>query len=146
MTEAFGVHGAAGVHEAAGVQDAIRLTGMTFRASHGVLGHERAHPQTFIVDLMARVDLGLASVSDDLADSLDYSHLSAIVASVVLGPPVYLIEHLAGLIADAAMAAFPKIHAIAVTVHKPHAPLNELVADVSVTVNRVREERPAPSR
>lgn len=127
------------------LRDEIRISGLQFRACHGVMPHEQEIPQTFIVDLVAKVDLFTPSMSDELDHSVDYSALAEMVANVVLGPPVKLIEHLAGQIADAIMRAFTPIQVIAVTVHKPHAPLNELVADVSVTVSRVRDERTARS-
>lgn len=120
-------------------RDEIRIAGLQLRACHGVLSHEQGIPQTFIVDLVAKVDLYTASMSDELDHSVDYSKLAEIVARVVQGPPVKLIEHLAGQIADLIMCDFTPIQEIVVTVHKPHAPLNELVADVSVTVSRVRD-------
>lgn len=122
-------------------RDEIRLRGLQLRACHGVMPHEQEIPQTFVVDLSAKVDLFTPSMSDELDHSVDYSKLAATVARVVLGPPVKLIEYLAGQIADEIMREFSPIQEIAVTVHKPHAPLNELVADVSVTVSRVRDER-----
>lgn len=122
------------------LRDEIRISGLQLRACHGVMPHEQEIPQTFVVDLVARVDLFTPSMSDDLDHSVDYSQLAQTVAHVVLGPPVKLIEHLAGQIADHIMRDFAPIQEIAVTVHKPHAPLNELVADVSVTVSRVRDE------
>lgn len=113
--------------------------GMPFRASHGVLAHEQTTPQTFIVDMEANVDLLQASRSDDLAHTIDYGALADLIAHTVQAKPVQLIEHLAGRIADAIMAEYPPITALAITVHKPHAPINQICADISVTVNRRRE-------
>lgn len=123
------------------LRDEIRISGLQFRACHGVMPHEQEIPQSFIVDLVAKVDLFTPSMSDELEHSVDYSKLAEGVARIIMGPPVKLIEYLAGQIADEIMREFAPIQEIAVTVHKPHAPLNELVADVSVTVSRVRDER-----
>ena len=120
-------------------RDQIRLTGLQIRACHGVLPHEQTTPQLFVVDVAATLDLFTPSMSDELAHSVDYGELARVISSVVAGPPVRLIEHLAGQIADEIMCSFGTIVDVAVTVHKPHAPLDELVADVSVTVTRVRD-------
>jgi 7,8-dihydroneopterin aldolase/epimerase/oxygenase len=62
---------------------------------------------------------------------------------VVEGEPVDLIETLAQRIADAVLA-YPLVHVVAVTVHKPSAPITVPFADVSVTIRRSRAaSRPA---
>ncbi|WP_336249317.1 dihydroneopterin aldolase [Stomatohabitans albus] len=119
--------------------DEIRLTGLQVRASHGVMPHEQIVPQTFIVDMAAKVDLFTPSMSDDLSHTIDYGQLAEMIANIVRDEPVRLIEALAGTIADEIMGSYESIHAVAITVHKPQAPISELVSDVSVTVNRVRD-------
>ncbi len=53
------------------------------------------------------------------------------------GPPVALLERLAGLIADRALAE-PGVAAVEVTVRKPHVALPHTVAETAVTLRRVR--------
>ena len=49
-----------------------------------------------------------------------------------------LVEAAAGAVADAVLAGFPTVASIAVTVHKPHAPIAATFADVGVAIFRAR--------
>jgi dihydroneopterin aldolase len=51
------------------------------------------------------------------------------------------LERAAGAVSDAIFAAFPRVHAVKVTVHKPHAPIAEIFEDVGVVLMR---KRPSP--
>jgi dihydroneopterin aldolase len=52
-----------------------------------------------------------------------------------------LVEAAAGAVADAVLARFAQVQAIAVTVHKPHAPIAATFDDVGVTIERTRGGR-----
>jgi dihydroneopterin aldolase len=52
-----------------------------------------------------------------------------------------LLERAAGAVADAIFAAFARIDAVKVTVHKPHAPIAAIFEDVGVVLIR---KRPLP--
>lgn len=119
------------------VLDEIALTGLTVFGRHGVYDHERENGQEFTIDLRLGMPLDAAAASDDVADTVHYGELAEKVAAVVGGEPVNLIETLAERIADVALAD-PRVHAVAVTVHKPHAPIALNFRDVSVTVHRTR--------
>jgi dihydroneopterin aldolase len=47
-----------------------------------------------------------------------------------------LIEHLAGKIADRILLQFAQAISVSVTVHKPSAPVSEVVTDIAVTIIR----------
>ncbi len=117
--------------------DRIALHGLTAFGHHGVLDHERELGQTFGVDVDLDVDLAPAGRSDDLADTVDYGALTADLAAVVRDERYALIERLAERLAEVCLAR-PRVDAVTVTVHKPHAPVPEPVADVTVTVHRRR--------
>lgn len=119
-------------------RDEIRITGLHVRACHGVMEHERFVPQTFVIDAAATLDLFTPSLSDELEHTVNYDGIAETIVNVVQGQPLNLIEHLAGTIADEVMGRFEAIYEIRITVHKPHAPLEYLVNDVSVTVHRSR--------
>jgi dihydroneopterin aldolase len=51
-----------------------------------------------------------------------------------------LIEAAAGQVADAVLAAFPRVRKIKVTIHKPHAPIAATFSDVGVTIERTRSD------
>jgi dihydroneopterin aldolase len=48
------------------------------------------------------------------------------------------LERAAGAVADAILTAFPKVRAVKITVHKPHAPIAEIFEDVGVVLTRNR--------
>ena len=117
--------------------DEITLTGLTVFGYHGVFDFERRQGQEFTIDLILQVPLAAAAASDDVADTVHYGELADRVAAIVVGEPVNLIETLAQRIADAVLDD-ARVAAVTVTVHKPHAPIEQTFADVSVTVRRGR--------
>jgi 7,8-dihydroneopterin aldolase/epimerase/oxygenase len=117
--------------------DRIELRGLTVRGHHGVFEYERAKGQDFVVDIVVWIDLADAAVSDDLADTYDYGVLAERAAAVVAGPARNLIETVAGEIARHVMTD-DRVHAVEVTVHKPHAPIPLTFDDVAVVARRSR--------
>lgn len=115
--------------------DRITLTGLRVFGRHGVLDHERAEGQEFVVDITAWLDLGAAADSDELTKTVHYGEMAELAASVVGGSPRDLIESVAGTIAGELLAAWP-LRAVEVTVHKPSAPIPLSFDDVAVTVRR----------
>ena len=110
---------------------------MKVRGNHGVLAHERADGQEFVVDITVWIDLADAAASDDLADTYDYSVLADRAAAVVAGQARNLIETVAGEIAEDVMKDH-RVHAAEVTVHKPQAPIPHTFVDVAVVARRSR--------
>jgi len=117
--------------------DRIELRGLTVHGRHGVLDHERANGQDFVVDITVWIDLADAAASDELADTYDYAALAQLAADIVAGPPRKLIETVGAQIADQVMDD-PRVHAVEVVVHKPQAPIPQQFADVAVVVRRSR--------
>ena len=60
--------------------------------------------------------------------------------TIVSGPSCDLIETVAANIADSAMAEYPQLHAVEVTLHKPQAPIPLSFADVAVVARRSRKK------
>ena len=118
------------------MSDCIVIKGVTAIGHHGVFDFEKRDGQEFSVDLEIKLDLTAASKSDRLEDSIDYSRFTEIASAAIEGEPFDLIERLAGFIADRIKSEFPRIDSVSVTVHKPHAPVNEKVTDISVTITR----------
>ncbi|QMU97139.1 dihydroneopterin aldolase [Microbacterium esteraromaticum] len=117
--------------------DEITLTGLTVFGYHGVFDFERRQGQEFAIDLTLRLSLSAAAASDDVVDTVHYGELADRVAAIVAGEPVNLIETLAQRIADAALDD-ERVRSVKVTVHKPHAPIEQTFADVAVTIRRER--------
>ncbi len=115
----------------------VLLRGLEVFGRHGVHAAERELGQRFVVDLELELADARAAATDDLADTVDYAALADAVAGLVAGPPVALLERLAGLIADRALAE-PGVAAVEVTVHKPHVALPHTIAATAVTLRRTR--------
>jgi dihydroneopterin aldolase len=118
------------------MSDKISLKGIWGFGYHGVFDHEAKNGQDFFVDLEISLDLSKPSSSDNLAETIDYGSLADLVVEEITGERVQLIERLAGRIADRIKSGHPEITAIAVTVHKPKAPVTAQTSDISVTITR----------
>ena len=117
----------------------IGLTGLRARGYHGVLTSERVSGQVFLVDLDLDIDVTEAASSDDVAHTVNYAEVAAVVEAHITGTPVNLIETLAVQIADAILAEFARVRAVTLTVNKPQAPIPSDFANVAVTVTRQRD-------
>lgn len=118
------------------MNDIINVKGIKGFGFHGVFPEETRDGQDFSVDLELHLDLSKPSRSDILEETIDYGSLTNLVVEEITGEPVQLIERLAGRIADRIKELHPQIARLAVTVHKPHAPVSAHVADISVTISR----------
>ena len=117
--------------------DRIDISGIEVFAHHGVLQHEKAEGQTFLVDLSLEVDLAPAGASDELSETVDYGTLAQHVHDVVAGERWDLIERLAQRIAETVLSD-GLVDRVTVTVHKPQAPIEVPFGDVAVTIVRSR--------
>ena len=102
--------------------DRIRLQGMVFYGFHGVEPAERQVGQRFVVDLEVDRDLRAAGVSDDVADTVNYSRLYRAVQEIAEGPSRNLLENLAEAIAQRVLDSFD-VESVRVRVKKPEAPI-----------------------
>ena len=121
------------------VFDEITLTGVRAYGHHGVFAEERRDGQEFVVDTTLYVQTAPAVASDDVADTVHYGEVAERIVELVGSDPLNLIEGVAARIADDLLTR-DGVHRVAVTVHKPHAPITVPFSDVSVTVRRDREE------
>ena len=122
--------------------DMIFITGVVIHARHGVMEHETEVGQRFVIDLELSTDLSESSRTDRLADTVSYSNVVATATAAFKDANYKLLERAAGAVADAILATFPRIAAVKVTVHKPHAPIAAIFEDVGVVLTRTRQ---APS-
>lgn len=119
------------------MSDHLAVRGLEIHAHHGVFDFERRDGQTFVVDLDLELDTTAAATGDDLARTVDYGVLVTEVVAAVQRDPVDLIETLAQRVADVCLSHDP-VTGVAVTVHKPHAPIEATFADVALTITRSR--------
>ena len=118
--------------------DRIFITGLSLHAYHGVMPYEGKVGQTFTIDMVLDIDLSAAARSDKVADTVSYDKVVECATAAFSKQKFRLIEAAAGRVADAVLAAFPTVQSIAVTIHKPHAPIAATFGDVGVTLVRSR--------
>jgi dihydroneopterin aldolase len=118
--------------------DRIFITGLTLHAYHGVMAHEAKVGQSFSIDMTLDIDLSAAARSDKVMDTVSYDKVVEVASDAFSSQRLRLIEAAAGKVADAILATFPRVRAIEVTIHKPHAPIAATFSDVGVTISRKR--------
>jgi 7,8-dihydroneopterin aldolase/epimerase/oxygenase len=119
--------------------DTIFITGVVIHARHGVMEHETVIGQRFLIDLELSADLSESSQTDRLVDTVSYSSVVTIASAAFKDVNYKLLERAAGAVADAILAAFARVDAVKVTVHKPHAPIAAIFEDVGVILTRTRQ-------
>lgn len=117
--------------------DEITLTGVRAFGYHGVYAYEKRDGQEFVVDVTLSLPLGRAAATDDVRDTVHYGELAERIVEIVEGEPADLLETVAQRIADDVLAD-PRVVVVAVTVHKPAAPITVPFGDVAVTIRRGR--------
>lgn len=128
--------------------DRIELKGLRAHAFHGCFDHERENGQDFSCDITLWLDFSRAAATDDLNNTADYGKVAETAHRILTGTPRNLIETVATEIAETLMCdddaraeegLEPIVHAVEVTIHKPHAPIPLDFADAAVTARRSRK-------
>jgi dihydroneopterin aldolase len=117
-----------------GAPDLLVLEGMSFYGYHGETQAERTLGNRFHVDVEIRMDLSIAGRTDDVADTVDYSHAFALVRTVVEDQQYSLIEAIAARIAESLLAE-PGIGSVKVRVGK-QPPIAGAIDRCSVIIER----------
>jgi 7,8-dihydroneopterin aldolase/epimerase/oxygenase len=119
--------------------DTIFIQGLLIHARHGVMDHEAEVGQRFVVDLELSTDLGESSRTDKLADTVSYAEVVKSATAAFADKNYRLLERAAGAVAESILGTFPRVKAVKVTVHKPHAPIAAIFHDVGVIITRTRQ-------
>ena len=118
--------------------DRIILSGMQFYGFHGANAEEKALGQTYVVDLAVEVDLAIPAQTDQLDDTVSYTHLYRAVKAVVEGESQNLLEGIAQSIAERILDEY-SVASVQLTVKKPHPPIKgSLVNYAAVEIYRTR--------
>lgn len=120
------------------MNERIFIRGLALHAYHGVMPHEAKVGQSFTIDLDMDIDLTDAARSDKVKDTVSYDQVADCASQAFTGKRFRLIEAAGGTVAEAVLAAFPRVKSIAVTIHKPHAPIAATFSDVGITIVRSR--------
>jgi 7,8-dihydroneopterin aldolase/epimerase/oxygenase len=122
------------------MSDRIFINGLSLHAYHGVMAYEAKVGQTFTIDLELEIHLAAAARSDKVMDTVSYDKVVDCASQAFCAQKFRLIEAAAGRVADEVLAAFPRVLAAKVTIHKPHAPIAATFSDVGVTLLRSRKK------
>jgi len=117
----------------------ILIKGLELFAHHGVHDSEREHGQVFLLDLYISANVRAACESDDLNDTVNYSRVIDCAAAAFCAGSHQLIERAAWVTADAIMHQFSAIEHLQLCVHKPDAPVKQIVSDIIFEIERNRE-------
>ena len=121
------------------MSDRIFITGLALHAYHGVMPHEARVGQTFTIDLVLDIDLADAARSDKVVDTVSYDKVVECASEAFTAPDIPAGR--GGRRQRRRRGARPLSRAcvtIAVTIHKPHAPIAATFSDVGVTLERAR--------
>ena len=103
--------------------DTLVLKGLQYHAPHGVYESEKIEGNDFEVDLCFELDLKQAASTDDLSQTIDYVRAQELVASIMLGDSLDLIETLAQRIGHLLFTEFEQVLILTVTVRKLQPPI-----------------------
>ena len=99
-----------------------------FYAYHGVMEQERQVGGEYLVSLAIETDLSEAVHTDDLADTVNYAALYALIER----------EHVAGRIGQRSLEEFDKIATLTVRVTKQNPPIGADCKGASVEIKMTR--------
>ena len=122
------------------MQNIIRIKGASFYGYHGVLSEEQSVGGKYEADVDIYTDFSQASEHDKLTETINYQKVYKFMYKLALEHKYYLIEALAGKIADELLKNFLKIDKVAVRVRKHNPPVGGVVDCVEVEVVKSRDE------
>jgi dihydroneopterin aldolase len=120
--------------------DKIQFKNIKLYGYHGVFPEEREIGQYFYIDVEASVSLKRAGISDDLADTIDYSKIYGIIKCINENNKFRLIESFAHVISREILSMFEEIKNITVRVRKPDAPIDGDFEWVGIEITRSRDD------
>src|SRR5215470_13083902 len=120
--------------------DRIFLHGLSAECIIGFIDWERRVKQTVVLDIELPVDCRRASLSDDVADTLDYKKVAKRVLAFVEASEFQLVETLAHRLALLILADF-SVEWVRISLNKPGAIRGS--RDVGVVIERTRADLPA---
>lgn len=86
--------------------DRIVIKGLVFLGRHGVKEEERSRVQRLHIDVELYCDLTHACATDRMSDTINYSAIRKLIQIVVEERSYYLLERIAGVIAEEILANY----------------------------------------
>jgi 7,8-dihydroneopterin aldolase/epimerase/oxygenase len=117
--------------------DRLFLRGLTAECIIGVIDWERQVKQTVLVDLELPADCAQAALTDEMADTLDYSQIAQRAIAFIEGSQFKLIESLGQHLAERLITELG-LEWVRISLHKPGALRDS--REVGVTLERTRAD------
>lgn len=117
----------------------IQLRGITLYTHHGVSEAEREIGQRMIFDLDLAPLRCEATLTDDVAGTIDYGEVTELVVALATGRSFHTLERLVTAIGETVVDRFPA-EAVTVRATKPVPPIPVNMDGASVEVTIFREE------
>lgn len=111
----------------------IALEGLDFFAYHGFFEEEQKIGNRYSLDITIEADLKKASESDNLGDTVDYSVLYQIAATV-MQEPSKLLEHIGLKVIAGIRASYPSVDKVIVSVTKFNPPIGGICTRAKITL------------
>ena len=115
----------------------ILLDDMRFYAYHGVMEQERQVGGEYSLSLTVEADLAEAARTDDVADTINYAALYALVERE-MAVPSRLLEHVAARIGCRTLEEYDRVTAVTVKVTKLNPPMGADCKGASVELKLTR--------
>ena len=111
----------------------VYLQHVRFYAFHGVMPQEQKVGGEFFVDVRVGYPIAAAMESDEVADTLNYAELYALIKKE-MDIPSRLLEHVAGRIVKQIGEQFPQVTSIDLKITKKNPPMGADCAGAGVHV------------
>jgi 7,8-dihydroneopterin aldolase/epimerase/oxygenase len=111
----------------------VALEGLEFHAYHGVYPHERSSGNKFEVDVVVDTEFSESAFRDELAGTINYEDLYAIVKQE-MEKPSKLLETVGYSIAAHVLSSFPTAQSVEVKISKFNPPIGGVCKKASVVV------------
>ena len=115
----------------------IKIKNIRVYAYHGCLVEEGKIGSDYRVDVAIKANLSKSSITDDLADTVDYVHLNKIVKEE-MAIRSKLLEQVTKRIIDRILSEIPMINFAKVAVSKLNPPIGGNVAMVTIEMEKNR--------
>ena len=115
----------------------VKVGNIRVYAHHGCLGEETIIGSDYSVDVTVWANLKQASMSDQLADTVDYVHINHIVKEE-MGIPSKLLEHVGRRILDRIFLEIPIVNKVEMGVSKINPPIGGDVEKVTIVLKSKR--------
>lgn len=118
----------------------IIIKGLKIFGNHGVHDFEKINGQNFYIDTIVNTAKLKGYESDNIKETISYSHIIKVIKKSVTERSYNLIEKLAEKISEDIFNSFKEVISLEITVKKPQAPIKEEVEYVAVKIKRTRKE------